>query len=692
MEGSNNWIAIGDPVTLSASNNWAYEWKNLPVQPEGGGKVESYRVTEPDLPQGYVQLPYKEVRPDNPNESPYTIKFTLTNVETTSFTVTKEWNRNADDPTPEEVTVGLYRTTVQSVVGSTEGEGVEAVRVTESDLSSDPLTANLPDDDGIWSHTFTGLPKYNEEGTPYLYYALELDADGDPVADNGSITFTGVGDFHVDYNHTASAENQESQSTTITNTTATSLSGTKTWKDNSNKYGTRPDDLTLNLYRTTVTSSGEDDWGKPLALAAEGIELTITDNGDNTWTYTFDNLPKYAPGGEEYTYKVEEVVPNNYAEEKGGIGGEANEDPTTDTLSGPNFINTLTDTLEINGTKVWDAATIGTTPTLKLERKADGEENWETVDADPNWSTGSAVWTYQYTNLDMYDEQQRRYTYRVTETKQDGYDVYYEDADGVLNENITNVQRGWLQVGKEVTGRRGNHSYAFGFSVTFTLPTNFSTVDNSWPIITWTKSDGETANVAFTGNTLTIPFTLSDDETIMFTGLPGNTTYTVTETDSYGHTSSATGDVGTIPPGNMAQAEFNNYRGGGGGGSTPDPEEPPVDIPDDPTPGDNVPPDDPDTPEEPPVDIPDDPIPGEDVPPDEPDNPDDSGTDIPDDPVPGGNVQPNKPNTSEQPGKPGLPQTGQLWWPVLLLAAVGAVMSLVGLWNIKRYRGKHGKN
>ena len=35
--------------------------------------------------------------------------------------------------------------------------------------------------------------------------------------------------------------------------------------------------------------------------------------------------------------------------------------------------------------------------------------------------------------------------------------------------------------------------------------------------------------------------------------------------------------------------------------------------------------------------------------------------------------------TPDDPEDPGLPQTGQLWWPVLLLAAVGALMLLVGV-------------
>ena len=39
----------------------------------------------------------------------------------------------------------------------------------------------------------------------------------------------------------------------------------------------------------------------------------------------------------------------------------------------------------------------------------------------------------------------------------------------------------------------------------------------------------------------------------------------------------------------------------------------------------------------------------------------------------------DKPATPTQPGKPTLPQTGQLWWPVLVLIAAGLLLIVVGL-------------
>ena len=74
-------------------------------------------------------------------------------------------------------------------------------------------------------------------------------------------------------------------------------------------------------------------------------------------------------------------------------------------------------------------------------------------------------------------------------------------------------------------------------------------------------------------------------------------------------------------------------------------------------------------------------------------NPNDPGT--PDEPGDPGTEDPGEPGTDEpgtedpgEPGtdEPGLPQTGQLWWPVLILAACGGGLAAAGL--LRRRGGK----
>ena len=61
-------------------------------------------------------------------------------------------------------------------------------------------------------------------------------------------------------------------------------------------------------------------------------------------------------------------------------------------------------------------------------------------------------------------------------------------------------------------------------------------------------------------------FTLSDNESKTATGLPTGISYTVTETNTYGHSVSYSGRTGTIPHGSTASAIITNRKTGGEGG------------------------------------------------------------------------------------------------------------------------------
>ena len=672
----------GGSKTLTAANGWTCTWDNLPVQ-HRGGSIQAYRVVEVSETGGYVQLPSEMDAGLGADETTFYYNFKLINAETTSFTVEKEWNLAEETPSDTTVKVGLYRTIDKTKVGQVIDGETELVPTDEMDNFAQQ-TAELSADS--WTYTFDDLPKYNKNDDLYYYFAMELDEDGNPVADNGSIRFDDIGDFHVDY------DNTDSTKTTITNTEATFLPGKKIWKDNGNAYGTRPENLVLNIYRNEGT--------EPLNLAAEGIEVKWDKPEDSDeWTYTISNLPLYDTEGRKYTYRVEEVVPAGYTEEYGGEG-------TTAGAVAPTFTNTLTGTVTINGTKTWEGAT-GTEPILTLERRLAGlEGTWTKVEVTEGQLTWNETLTeYTYTGLDKYNGEGKLYEYRVTETvPDDGYDVYYQDdgtatddkpfgsnnATDVKNMAITNVERGALTVTKQVTGNRGDYDRQFEFEVAFTLPENYVVADNGLPTVTYTKTNQagettvETASFTEESDELTIEFKLADNESMTFTGLPGGTGYVVEETNSYYHSVSSTGETGTIPAGGITAAEFVNNRHSSGGGN-PDPEEPPdepeTDIPDDPTPGEDIPPDEPDVPDEPDepeTDIPDDPTPGENVPPDEPNTPDTPST-------------PSTPSTPDTPSQPKLPQTGQLWWPVGLLLAAGLGMLLTGIRQWRKEHRQHGK-
>lgn len=78
--------------------------------------------------------------------------------------------------------------------------------------------------------------------------------------------------------------------------------------------------------------------------------------------------------------------------------------------------------------------------------------------------------------------------------------------------------------------------------------------------------------------------------------------------------------------------------------------------------------------------------------PDEPDNPDNPDSpDTPDTPVNPGNPgtpgNPDQPSRPGRPGQPSLPQTGQLWWPVPVLAGSGMLLFTLG-WVRAQKRGR----
>ncbi|MBS6220113.1 Cna B-type domain-containing protein [[Clostridium] symbiosum] len=72
------------------------------------------------------------------------------------------------------------------------------------------------------------------------------------------------------------------------------VTGTKTWVDNNDQDGTRPDEITIHLY-----ADGEDT-GKSTTLS----EAT-------NWKYSFKNLPQYKDGS-LIDYTVIEEVPEGY--------------------------------------------------------------------------------------------------------------------------------------------------------------------------------------------------------------------------------------------------------------------------------------------------------------------------------------------------------------------------------------------
>lgn len=500
------WTSLSS-VTLSKENDWEHTWTDLPKYYNDSQKETQYQVVEENVTgaDNYMKLDVSSTEAGNG-----TVTYTITNVEKTSFTVEKKWvgMTPAEDT---EISIQLWRTTDKDAVGKTDSTTTELVKDTVE------MTASKE-----WKHSFTNLPAYDKDGNKYIYFAVE----------------TSTGNYLTSYNYSDAGK------TVITNTAKGEISGTKTWLDNNNAYGTdgtRPETLTLTLKRSVEGGDSETVNATP----------EWTKNDDNTWTYVYKDLPMADKTGQAYTYTVEEAVPSGYELSK---------------QDGYNLTNTLTGKVKVSGTKTW----VGGEPAelqLTLSRSTDGEA-WDDVkDADghllqPTWENKDTdKWTYTYSELPKYDENGVLYRYKVAETVPQDYDSAAASGEAVAveggDENVytydfTNVKKGALTVEKIVQGNRGETDRAFTFTVTLTGESQTGIEANT--------INGEYGDMTFENGKAT--FMLKHGESITASGLPAGLDYTVEETNANadGYTTSNSGNTGTIPSGDTAKVYFTNTK------------------------------------------------------------------------------------------------------------------------------------
>lgn len=335
LNGSDGKLYTG---TLSTENGYTCVFQSVPKYHDGGTLI-NYTIAEEKIP-GYTTTIAKDA-------SGY--KFTLTNtkpIETVTKTVSKVWedSNNQDGLRPSAITIIL--------TGDDGSRRVKSVSAAEN-----------------WTVTFENLPKNQNHGQSIQYTVSEAFVSGytDEVTQNGN-------------------------NYTITNThmpATTELFVTKTWKDNGNNDGMRPDEI-------TVTAHGSD--GRSYAKKL---------NADNQWSVMFSNLPKYANGKTiDYTL-TEEAVPGY---------------TSSITHNGKSFtlINTHVDeTKNITITKAWND-----------ENNQDGLRP-KSITAVVNGSDGSARfvqlfesqnWTTSLNNLPKY-KNSTEVQYTVKENAISGYET-----------------------------------------------------------------------------------------------------------------------------------------------------------------------------------------------------------------------------------------------------------------------------
>ena len=304
-----NLLANGKVVqskTVKESDNWKYSFTNLP-EFENGKKI-SYTITE------------DQVKDYSTTVDGYNLTNSYTPAKT-SVSVTKAWNdnNNQDGSRPNEVKVQLYA---------------------NGEKSGNEVTLNAANK---WTHTWTELAEKSNKKTVQYSVKEVGTVKGYTSSVNGK-----NGNFTVTNTHTPST---------------TTVSGTKTWKDNNDQDGKRPDSIKVNL------------------LANGKVVQSKTVKASDNWKYSFTNLPEFE-NGKKISYTVTEDQVKDYST----------------TVNGYNLTNSYTPAkTSVSVTKAWNDNNNqdGSRPNeVKVQLYANGEKSGNEVTLN-----AANKWTHTWTEL-----------------------------------------------------------------------------------------------------------------------------------------------------------------------------------------------------------------------------------------------------------------------------------------------------
>lgn len=227
-----------------------------------------------------------------------------------TINVNKNWqdNDNQDGKRPEKIKVELYR--------NNENEPVETVTI---DASSD------------WKYVFSKLPKYDEDKNEITYRVVEetvpeYDTEYE-ISDNGVEI----------YNHHTPEK--------------VSVEGSKTWNDNGDQDGKRPESITVRLF-------------------ADGTEVTSkTVTANDNWKWSFTDLDKYN-SGTEIVYTISEDTVSGYKSK----------------VTGYNVTNTYTEAPKGTITMNWDIQSTTESP-IPVDVVFVLDTSWSMIDKDSSRGT-----------------------------------------------------------------------------------------------------------------------------------------------------------------------------------------------------------------------------------------------------------------------------------------------------------------
>lgn len=372
-------------VTLSEQNNWTYTFTNL--QKYNNGKTINYTVTEETAVKGYESVITGSM------DEGYKITNTHTPV-TIDITGEKVWldNNNNDNTRPESITVKLLAN----------GQVIKTMKVTNNSSNN-------------WIYEFKDLPKF-ENGQEIVYTIEEENVPGYETSYK-----TSDGKYIIINTH----ENEQIE-----------LSGKKTWDDNNNQDGLRPEVIKVTLIGKV---------GEKTVYTKEKIEVTK----DTNWEYNFGKVDKYYEGQIiNYTVVEDDVkyynveynnldIKNTHTPSLIDIAGRKiwNDNDNQDGLRPEEITVILNKTVSDKTTKVTE---------VKVSKdNVTGEWNFKFASL-PEFENGEKIiYTVEEVDVDGYTKEIKNYTITNTHTPEtitfnitkEWYDE--ENNDGIRPDSIT---------------------------------------------------------------------------------------------------------------------------------------------------------------------------------------------------------------------------------------------------------------
>lgn len=304
-----------------------------------------------------------------------------------SISVEKVWDddKDRDRIRPDSVNVKLYRTGKP---------GSEKELVDEQEIGEEQ----------DWQYKWDKLLVEEEDGTHYTYSVEEDSVKG----------------YDTTVTHKKDNEGEEDENSfVVTNKhepETMDLEGKKTWNDDGNRDGVRPESITVYLH-----ANGE-----------KVDEQEVQAGDDGNWSYTFKDVLKNTNG-----------VPIEYT-----VSEEAIEDYST-TYDGLNVTNTHTpEKTSVTVTKAWEDNNDqdGIRPEeIKVHLLANGEDTGkELLLGGDHGLTGS------FTELDVYEPERQKIEYTVKEEAVSGYttEITGDQTEGYVITNTHEVEK------TEISGKK----------------------------------------------------------------------------------------------------------------------------------------------------------------------------------------------------------------------------------------------